>query len=329
MDESRLKAIKFLKAKGITSPETIVAKLDDVALDKINSLVDGDIKLTEGNFFEEHLKQFTDIVPAWIHSTLPGKKRKADSQEDGVVVNLFWTQFSAEQQARIMVIRKQKSGLCYLHAPVVLEHYLIAIVTGGENSSTYDIGKYEAYMLSGEHLLNFILADKGGSSQDTLNELCGLTDDSDVKCYTIPAKEDRLLYSVTCEIILECVALSPALISLFRVYPDFGQTNAVSFSGLPAKQKMVALSDIARHSMVLIGARKTSEGEYFFLLQNWWEGRYFIEVSAEYMHHCGAQITFVKKGIIRKKELITFLCEALYAETSADASETLETYYER
>jgi hypothetical protein len=80
MDSSRNKAIEFLKGKGITSPETIVAKLDDIGLDKIDSLVDGDIKVSVGNFFEEHLKQFTDIVPAWIHSTLPGKKRKADSQ---------------------------------------------------------------------------------------------------------------------------------------------------------------------------------------------------------------------------------------------------------
>jgi hypothetical protein len=326
MDSSRNKAIEFLKGKGITSPETIVAKLDDIGLDKIDSLVDGDIKVSVGNFFEEHLKQFTDIVPAWIHSTLPGKKRKADSQDDGVVVNLFWTEFSVEQQARIMVIRKQKSGLCYLHAPVVLEHYLIAIATGGKNSCTYDIGKYEAHVLSGEHLVNFILEDKGGSSRDTLNELCGLTKVDDVKCYTIPDKEDGSLYSVTCQLILERVSLSPALISVFRVYPDFGQTSAVSFSGLPAQNDNVSLSDVERHSMVLIGARKTSEGEYYFLLQNWWQGRYFIEVSGEYMHHCQAQITFVKKAITRKCELTTFLSEALYAETSADASETC---YER
>ena len=55
MDASRRKAIEFLKEKGITSPETIVAELDDVAFDKIDSLVDGDCKLTEGNFFEYHL----------------------------------------------------------------------------------------------------------------------------------------------------------------------------------------------------------------------------------------------------------------------------------
>ena len=111
-----------------------------------------------------------------------------------------------------------------------------------------------------------------------MNELCGLTKVDDVKCYTIPDKEDGSLYSVTCQLILERVSLSPALISVFRVYPDFGQTNTVSFSGRPARKNNVALSDVAKHSMVLIGARKTSKGEYFFLLQNWWEGRYFIEV---------------------------------------------------
>ena len=329
MDASRNKAIEVLKGKGITCPENIVAKLDEKGLDKTNSLVDGDTKLSVGNFFEEHLKQFTDISPAWIHSTLHGEKRKAVCQEDGVTVNLFWTQFSVEQQARIKIIRKKRSGLCYLHAPVVLEHYLNAIATGGKDSSTYDIGKYGAYVLSGEQILNLILEDKGGNSRDTLDELCGLTKVHDLNCYTIPDKEDGSLYSVTCQLILERVALSPALISLFHVYPDFGQTTAVSFSGLPAQNDDVALSDDREHSMVLIGARKTSAGEYYFLLQNWWQGRYFIEVSLEYMHNCQAQITFFKKPITRKCELTTFLSEALYAETSSDASETCNKCYER
>ena len=38
MDASRL------KGEGITSPQTIVTKLDDRGLGKINGLVDGDIK---------------------------------------------------------------------------------------------------------------------------------------------------------------------------------------------------------------------------------------------------------------------------------------------
>lgn len=57
------------------------------------------------------------------------------------------------------------------------------------------------------------------------------------------------------------------------------------------------------HSMVLIGARKSSLGEYFFLLQNWWEGKYFIEVSGEYMHRCSAITTFAEEDIISSKKL--------------------------
>ena len=75
--------------------------------------------------------------------------------------------------------------------------------------------------------------------------------------------------------------MAPALISRFQVYPDFLMPGVVSFTGTPAPQHPPA-SEPMYHSMVLIGARKTKAGEYFFLLKNWWEGRYFIEVSGEY-----------------------------------------------
>ena len=60
--------------------------------------------------------------------------------------------------------------------------------------------------------------------------------------------------------------------------------------------------------MVLIGVRKY-KNKYNFLLQNWWENKYFIEVSPEYMHHCGAQITFIDKKIsTRKNGLVHLIC---------------------
>ena len=74
--------------------------------------------------------------------------------------------------------------------------------------------------------------------------------------------------------------------------------------------------------MVLIGARRSVEGHYF-LLQNCWQDRHFIEVSAEYMHHCGATITFVNKAIItRKDDLIHLSCRSPYGETNLDNDET-------
>ena len=329
MDICRKKAIDFLRVKDVAGPESVAGRLDAMGLDKIERLVDGDITKNEKNYFQEHFERFICLVPEWKSPTLnrdtPGKKRKADSQE--ATVHLFWTQFNEEQLARIMVIRKQKSGLCYLHAPVVLEHYLFAIATGGAHSSTYDIGKYEAHVLSGDHLVDFLLKDVGGSSQNTLNEICGLRE-ADTKHFHIPDKEDDSFYMTVCDMILDRVAQSPALVSTFRVYPDFRRTDTVSFSHIPLQgtQGTSSSSRVPMHSMVLIGGRKTVDGEYLFLLQNWWEGRYFVEVSGEYMHHCQAEITFVKKAITRRRELTTFLCDALYAETSADASETL---YER
>ena len=313
----RQKAIDFLQEKGIADPEDVASQLDEIGLDKIDRLVDGDITSNEKNYFQECFDRFIKLAPVWGQlDWWNSKKQETDSQEG--VVHLFWTQFSEEQLGRIMVIRKQKSGLCYLHAPVVLEHYLIAIATNGRSSSTYNIGKYEAHVLTGNHLKDFLLRDEGGSSQNTLFELCEL-DDADTILINIPSPTIAEAYSVVCEEILARVAQSPALVSSFVVHSDFLHSDTVSFSGIPSRGARA--SNTSRHSMVLIGGRKTADGEYFFLLQNWWEGRYFIEVSAGYMHYCQASIRFVTKAIIRKSELSTFLCDALYAETSTDAPE--------
>ena len=73
--------------------------------------------------------------------------------------------------------------------------------------------------------------------------------------------------------------------------------------------------------MVLIGVRKC-ENKYYFLLQNWLEKKYFIEVSAEYMHHCGAQITFITKKIsMRKNDLVHLIYNSPYGETNLDTAE--------
>lgn len=44
--------------------------------------------------------------------------------------------------------------------------------------------------------------------------------------------------------------------------------------------------------MVLIGFRKDADRNYF-LLQNWWKNKQFIEVDSEYLHSCEAIVHFV------------------------------------
>lgn len=197
-------------------------------------------------------------------------------------------------------------------------HYLIAVATNCKNmmtTSTIDIGKYENYMLSGSKVIDFLLKNEGGNSL--------ILKSSDILTFMIPDKDtDPNLYVATCDILLERVSDWPALVSAFNVFNEFRDQEQVFFSSslyeVGSDEELTGM-----HSMVLIGGRKSSVGEYFFLLQNWWEGKYFIEVSAEYMHRCNAIITFVKKTITRKQEISDYVCDALYSETSADAAETI------
>ena len=126
-----------------------------------------------------------------------------------------------------MVIRRKNSGLCYLHDPVVLEHYLIAIATGCDRSSTYNVGKYyENYLLAENKMVDFLLKDAGGSSEDTLRELCNL-DEDDTPTINIPSKQRYPeFYERICQDVLEMVAQKPALISSFRVSKDFLSADA-------------------------------------------------------------------------------------------------------
>ena len=45
--------------------------------------------------------------------------------------------------------------------------------------------------------------------------------------------------------------------------------------------------------MTLVGIRVNDTGNAFFLLQIWWSGKQFVEVSMEYMMTCEASLHFV------------------------------------
>lgn len=319
--EEQKKYISFLKQKNVGTPNKVFKNLSSVGIGKMDRLMNGDI-WSEKTTFQAEYRIFTDKVPGWTYTMGDcnnNKKRikKGDnSAGNNEVENLFWTQFNVEQNKRVLVIRKQNSGLCYLHAPVVLEHYLIAISTDCENASMIDIGFYEANLLEGDQLKDFLLKDEGGGSVVTLRNICGLRlEDIDRK--HIPHPTDPA-FVVVCEGILEKVANTPALVSNFTVYEEFSIADKFSYDGVPNEH--IGTTKLQRHAMVLIGARKTVEQKYYFLLQNWWENKYFVEVSAEYMYHCEGSINFVRKPITRSNNLQTNM--ASYAETSIDAPES-------
>jgi hypothetical protein len=103
-----------------------------------------------------------------------------------------------------------------------------------------------------------------------------------------------------------------------RVAHILDNPNEYRFVDIP-----VDFADSPRHAMVLIGARKTASNEYFFLLQDWWKSRYFVEVSGEYLALCEARIIFYTGSRLeRREDCEDLLYEGTYAESCLDAIET-------
>jgi hypothetical protein len=53
-------------------------------------------------------------------------------------------------------------------------------------------------------------------------------------------------------------------------------------------------SPLGIHAVVMIGFRRNYRGEVFFLLQNSWLHRFFVEVSENYLKECKPDVTFWK-----------------------------------
>lgn len=76
------------------------------------------------------------------------------------------------------------------------------------------------------------------------------------------------------------------------------------------------------NAMLLVGARKAEQPDksikYFFLIQNTWMKKYFVEVSATYLFKSQPVILFVKHKVKRYKEG-TPICVTDFAEAEDGA----------
>ena len=302
-----VRSLMYLQAHGIQRPKRFIDQLKAIpkGIEKLERILEGDIiDDSRKNHFDVFFKRFSHSFPQW----------RDDEYSD--VLNLFWTQFNTEQLDHVLIIRKQNSGICILHAVIVLEHYLTAIYTEGKVVSTINLGKYENHTLFGDRLERFLLSNDGGNSLETLRTICRLGD-NDLQTLTIPNKVDLDAYNTICELILKRVAKMPALVSSFKASHILNEKAEVSFVDVPSE----TVAELPRHAMVLLGARRTHSGDYYFLLQNWWESQYFMEMSGEYLCHCQTKITFVTKPFARSDDYDGILYDASFAVTCLDMPE--------
>lgn len=120
-----------------------------------------------------------------------------------------------------------------------------------------DISKLIRETFTAERLENHIFKDCGGSSSIVLEFI--LMEDS--KIFAIDNLVDNL------------ERYGPGLVSFFKVHEDFQNKHKFSYVGIP-EGKIIGL-----HAMVLIGHRKGMDVKVFYLLQNWWKEKQFVEVD--------------------------------------------------
>ena len=305
---STVPEVTFLKNHGVKEPTKVFEKIksDRKLITRLERVMNGDrlIEVDRDSFFDYCFQKFTDRVPEW----------------KDVNCTIFWNSYDNDWRKKVLIIREQTAGLCFLNAVFVFEHYITAIFSNGTITTTYDVGKYEAKILCGEVLEDFLLHGRLSSTLGVLKNICSLGDDAFITI-SLPSDMDlcKRQYEDFCELISQLVVTRPGIIAQMKATHLSESVEQIQFNDAPSSQL-----DYPRHAMLLIGACKKADGEYYFLVQNWSKSRPFLELSGRYIAQCDAKITFLKPTVTkfeRREENEVVLNDALYAETCSDVGE--------
>jgi len=238
-----------------------------------------------------------------------------------------------------LVIRKQKSGICVLHASVVLQHYVQSLRISNEEDHTHemlDISKFIRDDFPKEKKTKYIKTGACGLGSEEFFLLITETKKLKKHHFTMKSFEEKIFHFEV-EHFLEMYQYlkAPALVSCFRTEKAFhsgtifdGEVDESKFDKY-AKSHGKSEGIYCTQAMVMLGAHKDENtGKVWFLLQNFWENGYFRLVSAEYMASCNATVSFVldEADVSLKKNFN--IVDAEYAETTVQWEECARCCYE-
>jgi hypothetical protein len=204
------------------------------------------------------------------------------------------------------VERFQKDGdLGYMHAPVVMQHYLVAMSVD-EFVPMLNMITYLRQRQSPSGLYNHIWRNQGGDSVRFLLKIL-----RDVR-RTLEILPDSLSEGEST--LREYMdKFGPGLVSRFEVTENFRTSNNWQYTG------HFEAPENSMHAMVLIGYRELKGGEYRYLLQNWWKSMPYVEVDLEYLVSSNAVVHFIKE---RQEKIGPFETNSLnLVECDADSCE--------
>lgn len=161
-----------------------------------------------------------------------------------------------------------QNGLCFMHAPIVLQHYLVQM-NSAEAVPMLDMADYWRRHVSDDAttpefmrrvsrhaLYELIWKDNGGDSVVFLEQILVQRPTPVFKQLGSDGKNWRAGLEL----------YGPLLVSTVEIEQAFMDGNTVSFLG------EVSTHERGMHAMVLVGHRKEGD-EDRFLLQNWWESK--------------------------------------------------------
>ncbi|KAJ3232578.1 hypothetical protein HDU78_006982 [Chytriomyces hyalinus] len=204
-----------------------------------------------------------------------------------------------------LVERFQKIGLCYMHAPVVLQHYLVAM-NNTERTPMLNIADFLKTKMNGTQLYHHIWDNQGGDSLEFLKSI-------------LAKKPDRKgivhkLVNDTTDLTSLLKTNGPGLVSGFRVTSDFN-ARQWQHEGYSREGEVVG-----RHAMLLIGCREAG-GKVWYLLQNWWKTKAYVEVDIAYLAASECLVHFVTEKQHRMGNFLSNYEEMVECEVGLDARE--------
>jgi hypothetical protein len=240
----------------------------------------------------------------------------ANEVKDGVMLfgavytkNPAWedsNSFVCPEVINFLVQRVQLSGLCYLHAPVVLQHYLVARVVNNHSTGMLDIAKIIQGNFDADQLYEHIFNAKGGSAPGVLRFI--------LQPGSVVSNWPAVLLDQT-----RLEKFGPHLLATFMVHEDFMYHDKFSYRGKPSGKR------VGLHAMVIIGVRMEGTSKVF-LVQNWWAKKQFVEMDEEYMESCEGIPMFVETRQTEIPKQFDQVFE-MYAETNVDLEETYPREY--
>ena len=209
--------------------------------------------------------------------------------------------------------RVQRSGNCFLHAPAVVQSYLIK---GEKRIQVIDICKYARHSFNSEKVSRYIVGDSGGNA---CLEFLAMLDKERVVMSKYDDVEETSNCTCNCpnymfHMLRTC---GPALVHCFVVDENFKTATAKRVNGheleLPCFTGRVKNDSFAeKHAMALVGMRKVGD-TWRFLLQNWWPDLQLVEMTGEYLKSSEARLVFAIQDQNRiPKEFAR--CDESYAE---------------